>query len=171
MDGVDVMMRDLVAEDLPDVMRLNRANVPAVGVVDHVRLAALLDWSCLAIGAFSADGHLAAFVICLAPGASYDSPNYRFFESRYADHVYVDRIAVGEAHQGLGLGGRLYDEVERRAADAPVMTAEVNLVPPNPGSMRFHERRGFRQVGVMENESGSNRVRLLAVDLPRPAEG
>ncbi len=164
---MDVEMRDLSRDDLAEVMRLNVANVPAVGDVDDARLAALLDWSSVAIGAFDDNGMLAAFVICLSPGSSYDSPNYRFFESRFAEHVYVDRIVVGEGRQGHGLGGRLYDEVERRSPDALVMTAEVNLVPPNPGSMRFHERRGFQQVGVMENEAGTSRVRLMAAPLPR----
>lgn len=162
-----ITLHDLTDADLDDVLALNATHVPAVGEVDAARMASLLEWSSLAIGLRDDDGRLAAFVICLGPGTTYDSTNYRFFESRFADHVYVDRIAVADAHTGQGLGGRLYDEVERRSVGVALMTAEVNLVPPNPGSMRFHERRGFRQVGVMENEDGTKRVRLLAVELPR----
>ena len=38
--------------------------------------------------------------------------------------------------------------------DVPV-TAEVNIHPPNPGSMRFHDRHGFEQVGVLEHDEKS----------------
>jgi len=32
------------------------------------------------------------------------------------------------------------------------VTLEVNLRPPNPGSMRFHERLGYQRVGELEHE-------------------
>ena len=38
--------------------------------------------------------------------------------------------------------------------DVPV-TAEVNVQPPNPGSIRFHQRHGFEQVGVLEHDEKS----------------
>jgi hypothetical protein len=45
-----------------------------------------------------------------------------------------------------------------------VLTCEVNLRPPNEGSLRFHRRLGFREVGRQETPYGAL-VTLLALDL------
>jgi predicted GNAT superfamily acetyltransferase len=45
----------------------------------------------------------------------------------------------------------LYNKVINHAEQLGVpVTAEVSLRPPNPGSMRFHNRHGFEKVGVFE---------------------
>ena len=41
------------------------------------------------------------------------------------------------------------------------MTCEVNLRPPNPGSMAFHRAMGFDEVGTQNTEGGSKTVSLL----------
>lgn len=83
-------------------------------------------------------GRLAGFVLVLGPGASYSSPNYRWFAQRYDDFRYVDRIVVSVAAHRSGLGRRLYREVfdHARERGAPVVTVEVNVDPPNPVSTR-----------------------------------
>ena len=51
------------------------------------------------------------------------------------------------------IGSLLYERVIAHAADirqVPV-AAEVNLEPPNPGSMRFHHRFHFEEVGVLHH--------------------
>ena len=52
----------------------------------------------------------------------------------------------------------LYDAVAKRfAGERAVLLAEVNLAPPNPGSLRFHKRHGFREIGErweIEDEKG-----------------
>ena len=42
------------------------------------------------------------------------------------------------------------------------LTCEVNTVPPNESSMRFHERYGFRTVGTQTLEDGCKKVALMA---------
>jgi len=90
----------------------------------------------------------------LAPGADYDSMNYAWFSAQYDDFVYLDRVAVAPGHRSAGVGSRLYDEVERRAK-AEWFTLEVNLRPRNDGSLRFHARRGFVEVGQQETDYGA----------------
>jgi len=46
-----------------------------------------------------------------------------------------------------------------------LMTCEVNLRPPNEGSMHFHQRLGFRQVAEQESEGGTKTVALLVRQL------
>ena len=77
--------------------------------------------------------------------------NYKWFNERYDEFLYVDRIAVAEEARSGGLGSALYDAVAAHAERlACPVTAEVSLRPPNPGSMRFHARHGFNQIGVFE---------------------
>ena len=45
------------------------------------------------------------------------------------------------------------------------MTCEVNLVPPNESSMRFHENYGFRRVGTQALDDGHKQVAMLAQEM------
>ena len=81
-------------------------------------------------------------------GLGYESLNYRWLSERYDRFAYIDRIAVAEAARGRRIGEALYTAaIEAFAGNRPVLLAEVNLEPPNPGSLRFHKRLGFREVG------------------------
>jgi predicted GNAT superfamily acetyltransferase len=95
------------------------------------------------------ENSFAAFLLGFRKGADYDSPNFRWFEGRFDDFVYVDRIVVSPAFRGQRLADRLYEDFEAFARNTGVrrITCEVNVEPPNPASLRFHERRGFREVG------------------------
>lgn len=142
-------LRPVVAADIEILARLNNAAVPAVTPADEAHMARLVAAAALA-WAVERHDDLVAFVLLFGPGADYDSPNYGWFCDRYDDFLYVDRIVVADGARGSGLGALLYDEVAAEAGrrGAPAVAAEVNLVPPNPGSSRFHRRAGFEQVGV-----------------------
>jgi predicted GNAT superfamily acetyltransferase len=81
--------------------------------------------------------------------AAYESVNYRWFHARYPRFVYVDRVVVAAAARGRGYARTLYTELFRIAREAghQIITCEVNLVPPNPGSDAFHAALGFSEVG------------------------
>lgn len=151
--------------DLDAVLALNAACVPHVGAIDRAQLADLVAESALA--AVVRDDHgVAAFILALAPSARYGSPNFRWFCQRYDRFLYVDRIAVAERCRGRGLGRRLYDAVfaaARSRADA-LVTCEVNLLPPNPDSLAFHQRLGFRRVGELRHVVGEKEVAMLVAD-------
>ncbi len=154
------------AEDLDAIAELNRGALPAVSSLDRHRL----EWFAEVATAFLvARGHdeagdtVAGFLIGLGPGLDYPSDNYRWFSSHYDDFVYVDRIVVAPGHRDAGLGTRLYDTFAEhgRRRGCPVMLAEVNIEPPNEGSLRFHRRHGFVAVGELDTENGTKRVVLL----------
>ena len=159
----DIVIRDLLATDLAVVEAINNASVPAVGEADDAKLARLLEQSVVALAA-TIDDDLVGFCIVLGPGADYGSVNYRWFAERYDDFVYLDRVAVDESARNRGVGAALYAEVERRAS-APWFLLEVNLRPRNDGSLRFHHRLGFAEVGQQETDYGVL-VSLLAKPLP-----
>ncbi len=147
--------------DVADLHAINQASVPGVGSVSENELADLLDMSEISLVAERGPAVL-GFVLCLTEGLPYQSPNYRWFQANYPAFAYVDRIAVSEAARNLGLGQALYAALETElAACRPVLTAEVNEQPPNPGSLRFHQRLGFRQVGRQDNPDKGTVVAFL----------
>jgi predicted GNAT superfamily acetyltransferase len=141
-----VPIRDLDRRDLPALAEINRANTPAVGDVTLSELEALFAQRSLGLGV-EIDARLAGFCLLLSPRADYASPNYRWFDARYESFAYLDRVAFAPAHQGQGHGTALYREVDARVSGVAWFLLEVNLEPPNPGSLRFHARQGFTEVG------------------------
>lgn len=165
------LLRELTPADLAAVGAINAAEVPRLGPLTDEQLrthAARCDLALVAQLA-PADGEqpvVAGFVLALAPGHDYASPNYRFFEARGTDHLYVDRIAVAPAFRRRGLARALSDAVVDRARrdGRAEVTCEVNLRPANEGSLRFHAAQGFVEVG--QQDTGPLRVALLARPVP-----
>ena len=142
--------RALTLDDIPRMVEINEQGLPGTGKVSEEEMADLLQLSELALGLDNETG-LAGFVLCLLPGTRYGSLNYAWFNQRFDQFLYVDRIAVAEEARNDGIGSSLYQSVVTYAhrLDCPV-TAEVSLRPLNPGSVRFHARHGFDEVGVFE---------------------
>lgn len=164
-------IRELTSADLPAALLLNNANVPAVSPSDEVGFARLLELSELALAAVGdasvGDETLLGYVLLMRPGADYPSENYRWFQDRGTDFLYVDRILVSDAAQNQGVGAALYSSVFEAALarGAAEVTCEVNVDPPNPGSLRFHARLGFVEVGRQATKGGTIVVALLAAPL------
>ena len=152
-------VRDIVAADLATIHAINEAGTPGVASESPAQLAAITRESCIALVA-ELDGVVVGFCQVLAPGADYDSMNYAWFSARYDDFVYLDRIAVAPGHRGRDIGAGLYAEIERRTR-AAWFTLEVNLLPRNEGSLRFHARHGFVEVGQQDTDYGAT-VSLMA---------
>ena len=146
------VLRDAVDADLDRIHVLNNEAVPAVSPADREHMARLVELATLAWVLVDDQDHVAAFVLLFEPGSTYTSPNYAWFCDRFDRFLYVDRVVVSPSHRGSGLGTLLYDAVAEEAGrrGSGRVTAEVNLVPPNPGSSRFHRRHGFEAVGTLE---------------------
>jgi predicted GNAT superfamily acetyltransferase len=155
-------VRDLTIDDLTVAHAINQENVPAVGHETFDDFAEIFDVCNIAL-ALEDEGAVRGFCMVLPPGTTYDSPNYLYFADRFDDFVYLDRVAITASHQGRGGGALLYREVERRAK-TPWFTLEVNVVPPNEGSLRFHRREGFVEVAQEETRPGKI-VSLMAKNL------
>ena len=130
---------------------INEEGLPGVGQVTQAQLADLLSLCEHPIAAMVGD-ELAGFVLCLRPRTRYGSLNYAWFNERFEHFLYVDRIAVSTHHRDKGVGTRLYERViELAKREALPIAAEVSLMPPNPGSMRFHGRHSFEEVGILHH--------------------
>jgi predicted GNAT superfamily acetyltransferase len=150
---MSLTIRVLQTDDLPTLFRINVEGDPGVGQVTESELADLLSLAVLPLGAFDAD-ELVGFVICLLPKTRYASLNYAWFNERYDHFLYVDRIAIAKTHRNRKIGSLLYDKIIQNAEQRgwPI-AAEVNLQPPNPGSMRFHVRYGFDEIGTLQHKN------------------
>lgn len=158
--------RLLTPADAADLQPVNNAAYPAVPTVTVDELTSLIERSAWGLIA-EADSGIAGFVLCFSPGADYDSENYRYFETHFDNHLYIDRIVVSEAFRGQGVGGALYERVFTEAATrgAAQVTCEVNLEPPNPVSIAFHHKMGFRDLDTQETKGGSVIVQLMAAEV------
>jgi predicted GNAT superfamily acetyltransferase len=148
----DHVVRAMQRMDLPEVWRINQLNVPAVGDETMASLLEIFEMSTVALSVL-VDDTLVGFCMVLSPNTSYDSPNYLYFCERYDSFAYLDRVAFDEGFRGKGLGATLYREVER-SIDVDVFALEVNVKPPNEGSLRFHAREGFVEVDQLETRPG-----------------
>lgn len=159
-------IRHAQTADLEQISAINEAGVPGVTPADVAEVSRLVDLAELAVVAVDAidETVVVGFLIVMAPGVDYESENYRWFMERGTDFLYIDRIAIADGHRGGGIGEALYRELFRVAAEQgrAEVTCEVNTAPPNPGSMRFHERLGFTKVGELVTKGGAYEVALLA---------
>jgi predicted GNAT superfamily acetyltransferase len=169
---VSVALRTLVPADLPAVRALNNGAVPAVPPMTEEEMAALVATSSMPLVAVDVEEpeEPLGFVLAMDPDVDYDGENFRWFVERGGDFVYVDRIVIGEAARGTGIGRLLYQAVFARAArdGRTEVDAEVNVRPANPQSLAFHARLGFVQVGERETKGGAYRVALVSAPVPAP---
>ena len=146
--------------DFDDVLDLNEASVPHVSRIGRNELQWFRDNAAF-LQVAKIDGHLAGFLIGLRPGTSYASLNYRWFCDNYGDFAYVDRVAVSQWARRRGVAESLYAAFQHSQSGAPVLTCEVNIRPPNEGSMMYHQRMGFRQVDSLTTDGGQKEVALM----------
>lgn len=157
-----VTVRDATPGDEEFILALNAACVPALAEMSAQDFRDIAGWAhCVLIAEapMGAGGiKPAGFVILIRPGTAYPSDNYGWFEEKFGRHLYVDRIAVSEAARGTGAGRAMYDAALKLAAELGEerVTAEVNEEPPNPESMAFHDRLGFRH--LLSRRSRSDKV-------------
>lgn len=161
---MSIALRDIEDEDLARITELNNAAVPAVSPVDEESMQALLYLSDLALAAVDDDDEVVGFLLAMSPGANYASENFRWFEKRGTDFFYVDRVVIAADYRGHGIGTQIYDVVFERAQSLgrEEITLEININPPNPGSMAFHKRLGFIEVGQQDTKGGTVTVALMA---------
>ena len=141
----------LSPNDVPMMWEINEQGLPGTGQVAQEEMTTLLELSEVSLGAYQ-DGKLAGFVLCLLPNTEYGSLNYAWFNQRYDQFIYVDRIAVAKDSRNSGIGTLLYQQVFDYATQHGIPgTAEVSLKPANEGSDRFHLRHGFVTVGELDH--------------------
>ena len=132
--------------DLDLILTLNAAHEIETSPLD---LPTLRQMIANAFHVAHADAGREGFLIAFDQNADYDSVNFRWFQARYDQFVYVDRVIVAPLARGKGLARSFYADLfdHARSANHVRVVAEINLDPPNPGSVAFHAGLGFVEVG------------------------
>nr|WP_245344485.1 GNAT family N-acetyltransferase [Asticcacaulis solisilvae] len=140
---------------MPDneaVRALNNVFAAETSYIEAGDWARLVAQARVAVFAAPAD----AFLLVLDHDADYDSPNFLWWKERRDRFLYVDRVVVAATAQGRGLGRQLYahavDEARRLGFERIV--CEINIDPPNPGSVAFHTALGFTPAGEQKLSNG-----------------
>ncbi len=150
-----LIVRPATPDDAAAIVALNAAVVAVTSPMDHAGFRALVEISAFCDVA-QQHGEVLGFVLAMQDGAAYANGNYQWFADRLTRFIYIDRIVIGDRARGLGLGTRLYDHAADQALrrGSLVMAAEMDLVPANPGSLHFHKKRGFVELGTRTLDSG-----------------
>jgi hypothetical protein len=150
MSNFQPIVRNIEISDVARVLEINNANTPGVSELTMSELETDIKNCLHALAIDNEHGEVCAFCITFAPDAPDAGVNHQWFADRFESFVYLDRIAIDPTYQNLGLGALLYQSVEKQmiaSAQHSLLCCEVNLEPPNPGSLRFHHRIGFAEVG------------------------
>ena len=167
MSNFQPTVRNIEIADLVRVLEINNANTPGVSELTMSELETDIENCLHALAIDNEHGEVCAFCITFAPDAPDAGVNHQWFADRFESFVYLDRIAIDSKHQNRGLGALLYQTVEQNmlnSAEHSLLCCEVNLEPPNPGSLRFHQRIGFTEVGQHLPQQGYL-VSMLSKDL------
>ena len=150
------MIRTITSEDLTAVLALNNAHAVEVNALTADALAALVAVS--AHARVIDDGR--GFLIALSDQTPVQGPNHAWFLAHYPAFLYIDRVVISPLSRGLGHARRLYEDLAAIAAGRP-LCCEVNIVPPNPASLAFHDRLGFVPCGEADDPRNGKHVRYL----------
>jgi phosphinothricin acetyltransferase len=166
-----MIIRDLVDADVPAITAIYNdliANTDVIWLEEPVSVEDRLAWlhglrsDDAALAAEDEDGSVVGYAA--------------FFEFRAKSGYWPTvelTIMLDRHHRGAGVGQALMDELIVRAAQAGRRVLVAGIDGGNEGSIRFHERNGFRQVAHMTGV-GSKHGRALDLVLMqlalRPAD-
>lgn len=154
-----MQIRPLVESDYHAVLGLNEESVKALSPLAAANLEVHRRDAAHAV-VCEVDSQVVGFALAYAPESTYESVNYRWHHKRFADFLYLDRIAISSAWRRRGIATAMYDELETYAAAHGRMVCEVNSEPPNPESLAFHTHRGYRPIGRLKQPDGHETVMM-----------
>lgn len=160
----DDVLCSLNAEDADRILDLNNAHAVETSSLDLAaaeRLLAMCFYAkCVSPG-------MRGFLLALDQDAAYDNQNFHWFRRRFERFVYIDRIIVAQDARGQGLARLMYEDLfaQANAAGQVRVVCEVNIDPPNEGSLAFHRSMKFVALADVVLKGGSKLVRYLVREL------
>jgi predicted GNAT superfamily acetyltransferase len=160
----DDVLRRLTAGDADRILDLNNEHALETSLLDLSAAERLLAMCFYAKGVGLGER---GFLLALDQDAAYDNQNFRWFRDCFKRFVYIDRIILARDARGQGLARIMYEDLygEAKAAGHVRVVCEVNIDPPNEGSLGFHRSMGFLAVADVDLKGGSKRVRYLVKEL------
>ena len=144
-----VSLRPGTLADTRQIVDLNLEFVAVTSPMDSDRFRHLFGCASLVTVA-EMDGRVVAFLTAMADGTAYENGNFQWFAERLRRFIYIDRVVVSSGCRNQGIGSALYAHALSWAKQAGLLSlvAEMDLDPPNIGSLNFHKNKGFVQLGT-----------------------
>jgi predicted GNAT superfamily acetyltransferase len=160
----DDVLNILSAKDADRILELNNEHAVETSSLDLSAAERLL---AMCFYAKSIGLGARGFLLALDQDAAYDNFNFEWFGSRFERFVYVDRIIIAKDAREQGFARLMYEDLfaEAKAANHVRVVCEVNIEPPNEGSLAFHRSMGFVALADVAVKGGSKRVRYLVKEL------
>ncbi|WP_153912325.1 GNAT family N-acetyltransferase [Shewanella sp. TC10] len=145
-------IRPIIDKDIDTILALNEQFVRVLSPLDKRRLLKLIDMAALAV-VIEKGSDIAGFLLVFNAKTDYDSVNYQWFDGHFESFLYIDRVVISDQFQGQGIASMLYQFVVNFAAENEVdnIVAEIDILPPNQGSLSFHQKWGFKQIELLKH--------------------
>lgn len=137
-------LQDTSNSQIKKILHLNNQFAKECSKLDIERLEFMIEEAFAAI-AISPD---IAFFLAYNENSKYDGVHYTYLKEKFENFIYLDRIIVKKAEQGMGIGTSLYEclfELTEEAGAESIL-CEVNVEPPNDISHEFHLALGFEEI-------------------------
>lgn len=146
-------------KDLPSILDLNNRESKWVGKkeIDFFQKYMYIP----IFNVFETNERIVGFLMAMDQNTDYDSINFLWFKDKFNKFYYIDRVIVDESMGGKGIASLLYRELIDIKQDIPLV-AEVSINPSNEGSVIFHDKIGFKEVGTLT--SCDKKVRMYYLD-------
>jgi predicted GNAT superfamily acetyltransferase len=150
-------IRALTCLDCEEILRINSESLPGVAHLDRTELERLMAIPNEHLAMECPTGGLAGYMLAFRSDAPYDGEEFLTFAKASAKpFIYIDQVAVDTTTRRMGVATILYNAMAAHALGASLsaLCCEVNLKPPNPISLAFHQNSGFNRAGVLDTEDG-----------------
>lgn len=139
-------LKNCTESELEEIYALNQSLTPMLGALKDIQHLKRLINMCKCSKGLKIKGRIAAFMICFREDSEYESKNYLYFNRKYKEFLYVDRIGVSKNLENTGLGSILYKYIIENFGEDLKICAEINTKPMNKKSIIFHEKHDFKRI-------------------------
>ena len=141
------------------IFEINQSNIPALGPLKSLVHVKELCLDSKYIIYVKNDADYIGFAVVMNNNSNYQSLNYQYFKRKFTNFLYVDRVAVVDKAQRMGVGSRIYKKLYEISSNASVpLCCEVNTIPLNQQSLDFHSKQKFEI--IEELKFGKKRVAM-----------
>ena len=142
------------------IYELNQSNLPALGPLNSINHLKELYIESKFILLLKNEIDYLGFAIVMDSDSNYQSLNYQYFRRKYTDFLYIDRVAVVDKAQRMGVGSSIYNKLYELNSEVSIpICCEVNTIPLNQQSLDFHSKQKFKI--IEEVKFGKKRVAML----------
>lgn len=145
-------------KDLPRILELNNKESKWVGEKEIDFFQKYIDIPIFDV--FEANDRIVGFLMAMDQNTDYDSMNFLWFKNKFNKFYYIDRVIVDVSMRGKGIASLLYKELIDTKGVIPLV-AEVSINPSNEGSVIFHNKIGFKEVGTFTSGDKKERMYYL----------